>query len=92
MWVFIFQKYGKFSSVLLEHFIKHKPLFSEECLHYNSEPIFLIVERHSLGLFCSTQSTYSKIRKKLKIVTPQWLKSTLIEIFSNGVACGVKKF
>ena len=28
--VFIFQKYGKFWSILLEHFIKHKPLISEE--------------------------------------------------------------
>ena len=30
-WVFIFQKYGKFWSVLLRHFINHKPLISEEC-------------------------------------------------------------
>ena len=27
MWVFVFQKNGKIWSVLLEHFIKHKPLF-----------------------------------------------------------------
>ena len=27
--VFIFQKYGKFRSVLLDNFIKHKPLISE---------------------------------------------------------------
>ena len=31
MWVFVFQKYGKFRNVSLEHFIKHKPLISEEC-------------------------------------------------------------
>ena len=30
MWVFIFQKYGKFWSVSLEHFNKYKPLISEE--------------------------------------------------------------
>ena len=31
-WVFVSQKkYGKFWSVSLEHFIKHKPLNSEEC-------------------------------------------------------------
>ena len=30
MWVFIFQKYGKFWSISLEHFIKHKPLIPEE--------------------------------------------------------------
>ena len=29
--VFIFQNYGKFRSILLEHFIKHKPLISKEC-------------------------------------------------------------
>ena len=29
-WVFIFQIYGKFWSNLLGHFIKHKPLISEE--------------------------------------------------------------
>ena len=30
-WVFVFQKYSKFWSVLLGHFIKHKLLISEEC-------------------------------------------------------------
>ena len=30
MWVFLFQKYGEFGSVSLGHFIKRKPLFSEE--------------------------------------------------------------
>ena len=39
-WIFVFQKYGKFSSVSQGHFIKHKPLISEEChlkvLTYNS--------------------------------------------------------
>ena len=29
-WVFLFQKYGKFWSILLEHFTEHKPLISEE--------------------------------------------------------------
>ena len=29
-WDFVFQKYGKFWSILLEHFIKHKYLISEE--------------------------------------------------------------
>ena len=32
LWVFVCQKYGKFWSVLLGHFIKHKPLISEEWL------------------------------------------------------------
>ena len=30
-WFLVFQNYGKFWSVLLGHFIKHKPLISEEC-------------------------------------------------------------
>ena len=30
LWVFVYIKYGKFWSVSLELFIKHKPLFSEE--------------------------------------------------------------
>ena len=29
-WVFVFQKYGKFWSILLGHFIKHKPLSYED--------------------------------------------------------------
>ena len=28
---FLFQKYGKFCSILLEHYIKHKSIISEEC-------------------------------------------------------------
>ena len=35
IWVFVFQKYDKFSSASLEHFIKHKPPISEErCDNY----------------------------------------------------------
>ena len=30
-WVFLFQKYSKFWSALLDNFIKHKSLISEEC-------------------------------------------------------------
>ena len=30
IWVFTLQKYGKFSSIFLSHFIKHKPLISED--------------------------------------------------------------
>ena len=32
-WVFVLQKYGKFDSVWLGHFTKHKPLISEECMY-----------------------------------------------------------
>ena len=31
-WVFVFQKYGKFWSILWGHFINPKPLISEECI------------------------------------------------------------
>ena len=31
---FVFQKYGKFWSILLGNFIKHNPLISEECYLY----------------------------------------------------------
>ena len=49
MRVFIFQKYGKFVSVSLGHFIKHKPLIFEECqsdnmrfyLFFAIQPLFL---------------------------------------------------
>ena len=44
-WVFIFQKYGKFWSVSLEHFIKHKPYISEECsVHTQSLNSFLFID------------------------------------------------
>ena len=29
-WGFVFQKYGKFQGVSLEHLVEHKPLISEE--------------------------------------------------------------
>ena len=42
IWVFVFQQYGKFWSVSLEHFIKHKPLISEEFqLCYNMYDLLL---------------------------------------------------
>ena len=44
LWVFIFQKYGKFGSVSLGHFIKLKPLISEQwsinslqCKYFSSQ-------------------------------------------------------
>ena len=36
LWVFKYIKYAKFWSVSLEHFIKHKPLISEEWCIYTS--------------------------------------------------------
>ena len=38
IWVFLFQKYGKFwKGVLLDNFIKHKPLISEEYVEYSDK-------------------------------------------------------
>ena len=41
IWVFIFKKYSKFGSVLLGHFIKHKPLLV---------PIYIIFALYESGL------------------------------------------
>ena len=46
--------YGKFWSVSLEHFIKHKPLISEECSAYD---VFLYRFLIFFSLFMSTYST-----------------------------------
>ena len=56
--VFVFQKYGKFCSILMEHFIKHKPLISEEC----SMP------KHKIGLQAGVEEmlTCNKNKKKIK--------------------------
>ena len=45
MWIFLFQKYGKFWSSLLGHFIKHKPLISEEWKRkwYLSHQLFIYI-------------------------------------------------
>ena len=57
-WVFIFQKYGKFWSVLLEHFIKHKPLISEEWLtHYLKAQI----EMYTLYIYVPICTVISEI-------------------------------
>ena len=46
-WVFnvvcIFQKYGKYWNVLLDHFIKHKPMFSEEWQNLPSNFLALLL-------------------------------------------------
>ena len=45
-WVFLYIKYSKFWSVLLEHFVEHKPLFSEEWVVEDADediPIGLMV-------------------------------------------------
>ena len=47
MWVFLFQKYGKFWSNSLHHFIKHKHLISEEWWSPNKTKISLTDEGKS---------------------------------------------
>ena len=39
-WVFVFQKYGKFWSMSLDHFIKHKTLISEEWNRYHYQGMY----------------------------------------------------
>ena len=46
-WVFVYIKHGKFLRISLELFIKHKPLFSEEC-----------VRVITFRIFANTTSTY----------------------------------
>ena len=48
-WVFVFQKYSKFWSISLEHFIKHKPRISEE---WNTAKV-LFYQRFSNSFFSS---------------------------------------
>ena len=40
--MFVFQKYSKFWSISIGHFIKHKPLISEECL-WASDPDWIML-------------------------------------------------
>ena len=48
IWVFLFQKYNKFGSVLLiGHFIKHKPLIYEECQIISRVQILLTENRET---------------------------------------------
>ena len=46
---FIFQKYGKLSSISLGHFINHKPLICEECLCINI--YYMNKQQHLATLF-----------------------------------------
>ena len=57
---FLIQKYGKFWNVLLEHFIKHKPLISEECssMYFSSEYWQYILHTKSIK---SHTLTFTKI-------------------------------
>ena len=49
-WVFVFQKYGKFWSILLGHFIKHRHLISGEWLRIRKMHNILYVMAHNT--FC----------------------------------------
>ena len=50
IWVFLFQKYGKFWIILLCHFIKHKPLISEE---------WSTIKNHTPCVYCKFIFRYS---------------------------------
>ena len=72
-WVFVFQKYGKFWSILLGHFIKHIPLMSEE---WKSINILKGIFFQSIGsldhgvLIVGFGVHVTSIRKK---VVPYWI-------------------
>ena len=57
-WVFRFQKYGKFWSISLSHFIKHNPLISEECVvsMYTITTIHLLINAE----VCSWKIIFSR--------------------------------
>ena len=80
-YVFIFQKYGKFWSVLIGHFIKQNPLISEEWSFYIFYAKYIsIVFVDSDGSTCSKAtftfgggSTSRKYDIKVPIYGPDYL-------------------
>ena len=76
-WVFVFQKYGKLWIISIGHFIKHKPLISEEWYNYihiyNKRVIFThareanstkIIKTPHLSMLGQLDAQCSKIHKK----------------------------
>ena len=75
MWVFIFQKYGKFWSVLLGHFIKHKLLISEEWIKDNIMVLWVCILKYKYlnyhivsFCFCFMNWMKKKITYDLEII------------------------
>ena len=82
---FVFQKYEKFLSILLGHFIKHKPLISEEW-----ETIFM-----SITIIFSPQTTdiniiLSYLTSKFELCV-FWLSIALYFFFWTVLFCILKK-
>ena len=46
-----FRKCGKFWSISLDHFIKHKPLISEECSYYSTLLPYNYIELFEIHIF-----------------------------------------
>ena len=72
--MYLFQTYGKFGSISLGHFIKHKPLISEECGLDPSDNAGIIFFRYA---------TY--VQKGLPFVKPQMhylITTTLLTPYS----------
>ena len=61
---FVFQKYEKFLSILLGHFIKHKPLISEEWVHITHPNTFLYFTTTDGQIFLSCHN--QKLMKEKK--------------------------
>ena len=64
-WVFVFQKYGKFWSVSLGHFIKHKPLISNEWSYMHSN-FWLLIFTNYWKLCIKFSSAYKTIESHQK--------------------------
>ena len=92
MWVFEFQKYefqkyGIFWSISLGHFIKHKPLISEECYSFSNTVFFIfssdnfvdpITGTHTQNVERYWKAAKSKLKKMYGCQTSQ-LESHLDE-------------
>ena len=83
MWVFIFQKYGKFGSILLGHFIKYKPLISEEwhvmSITFYKMSLYSYFGRLQILLY------YSNVKKFFTILNELIFKRNMI-LVGNGFA------
>ena len=78
---FIFQKYGKLSSISLGHFIKHKPLICEECLCINN--YYMNKQQHLATLFSGIIIIRYTLKKHTQHTAVLEIKSRLNLIFTR---------
>ena len=83
LWVFVYIKYGKFWSVSPGHFIKHKPLISEECnisAYGHQWTIFKMAENDAgnlLVVILDTNPCQPSFLGKDPAKFTQWINSSL---------------